>query len=432
MTHRRTKTRALIGAGVSGLLLLASPGLCEAADSPPGYAAGKDIFASHCASCHQANGSGVPGSFPPLAGNEAIQHTEYAVAVVLQGMNAEILAKGETYHNQMPAWGDQLSDTQIAQVLTYVRNSWGNAHGPVKPETVAQLRAEGAQPQALMPAVARPGGKDDETKPKGDSSEAYAGRVLDFDAIGKLLGKMRFRAPAPAETEALPGAFGEMVRLGYQIFTDTQRYASKYVGNGLNCRNCHLNAGALADSAPLWGAVANFPHYRSKNHLVNSFQNRVQGCFLYSENGVAPPAGGAVLTALEAYSFWLARGAPIGIEDMAGRGYGEIEKREPDPEHGAALYAERCAICHGDRGQGTPVRNGDGYQFPPLWGPDSYNWGAGMHRASHFAAFIKHNMPLGQPGTLTDQEAWDIAAWVNGEHHHRPTRIHNPGQAPLF
>ena len=65
--------------------------------------------------------------------------------------------------------------------------------------------------------------------------------------------------------------------------------------------------------------------------------------------------------------------------------------------------------------QGAGLKEGRKYTFPPLWGRDSYNAGAGMHRVHTAAAFIKANMPLGQPNTLTDQEAWDVAAYINGK-----------------
>ena len=85
----------------------------------------------------------------------------------------------------------------------------------------------------------------------------------------------------------------------------------------------------------------------------------------------------------------------------------------PDAKRGAQVYAERCALCHGANGQGTWL--GNVYAFPPLWGRDSYNAGAGMHRVNTAAAFIKANMPLGQANSLSDQQAWDVAAFMNGQ-----------------
>jgi thiosulfate dehydrogenase len=104
---------------------------------------------------------------------------------------------------------------------------------------------------------------------------------------------------------------------------------------------------------------------------------------------------------------------------MPGRGYPPLTETRLgfDPKRGAAVYAARCALCHGEKGNG--VTNAEGRTlFPPLWGPGSYNWGAGMHRVDAAAAFVKHNMPLGLEGAVTDQEAWDVAAFMNS--HERP------------
>ncbi len=221
----------------------------------------------------------------------------------------------------------------------------------------------------------------------------------------------------PPERDIPKDKFGDMVRLGRDIFLDTGRHAKSYVGNGLRCVNCHLDAGRLPNASPLWAAYTMYPAYRKKNDKVNTLEERIQGCFEYSMNGKAPPAGSQVLTALVTYHYWLAKGAPTGVE-LAGRGYPEVPKPQqtPDRARGKSVYAAQCALCHGDDGLG--VKQDGAYVFPPLWGKDSYNWGAGMHRIDTAATFIKANMPLGLGGRLTDQEAWDVAAYINS--HPRP------------
>lgn len=221
----------------------------------------------------------------------------------------------------------------------------------------------------------------------------------------------------PAESELPDNAYGKLVREGYALFVDTKRLAPQYVGNGLNCSNCHLDQGRLANSAPLWGAYPMYPAYRKKNDKVNTFAERIQGCFQFSMNGKPPAADSPEMTALSVYAYWLASKAPIGVE-TPGRGYPEVDKPAQgyDIKRGAQVYQQQCAICHGDSGQGQKVAKD--YVMPPLWGKDSYNWGAGMHRINTAASFIKHNMPLGKPGTLTDQQAWDVAAFINA--HERP------------
>jgi thiosulfate dehydrogenase len=227
--------------------------------------------------------------------------------------------------------------------------------------------------------------------------------------------EVRFRPPP--ENELPDDAFGELVRRGRAIFVDTQNQAGEYVGNGMNCTNCHLEQGRKADSAPLWGAYPVYPAYREKNNRVNSYAERLQGCFQFSMNGKAPPADGEVISALSAFSYWMARGAPTGVE-LPGRGYPEVPQPKGgyDFAKGQQVYTAKCAICHGDDGQGQKV--GDEYVFPPLWGMDSYNWGAGMHRINTAAAFIKENMPLGKGGSLSNEDAWNVAAFMNS--HERP------------
>ncbi len=241
-------------------------------------------------------------------------------------------------------------------------------------------------------------------------------------------------APGPVATPVAPAAhaaaftppldsaipddqFGKMVRLGQGIFNETPTYAPQYTGNVLTCVNCHLDAGRLANSAPLWAAYINFPAYRSKNKHVNTFEERMQGCFRFSMNGKVPPMGDSVLVALESYAFWLSTGAPVNTP-IAGRGYPKLPKpaEAPDYQRGAKVFEARCALCHGSDGQGQ--RAGGVQVFPPLWGPESFNWGAGMGSVNNAAGFIKANMPLGRGGTLSDQDAWDVALFMDS--HERP------------
>jgi len=222
----------------------------------------------------------------------------------------------------------------------------------------------------------------------------------------------------PLESQIPTGEFGDVIRRGRDIFVDTGRAAPAYVGNSLRCVNCHLDAGRLADSSPLWAAFVSYPAYRSKTKSVSTFQQRLQGCFEYSMNGKAPPAGAPELVALESYAYWLATGATVDPK-LAGRGYPALPApaQGRDYTRGEQVYVANCAFCHGAEGAGQ--RSADGVAvFPPLWGPESFNWGAGMGRVNNAAAFIKANMPLGMGGTLTDQQAWDVSLYMNS--HERP------------
>jgi thiosulfate dehydrogenase len=226
----------------------------------------------------------------------------------------------------------------------------------------------------------------------------------------------------PPDESALPdNEFGRMVRLGRDIFVNTGEHAKAYVGNGLRCVNCHLDRGRHPNSAPLWAAYVLYPAYRSKTNKVDTLQNRIEGCFQYSMNGKAPPQNSEIMTALVTYHYWLAQGAPTGVE-LKGRGYPELPKPASPPtwERGEQVYQNNCAICHGVDGKGQ--KSGKRYVFPPLWGSQSYNWGAGMHRLNTAAAFIKANMPLGVGGTLSDQQAWDVAYYINAQDRPRDPR----------
>lgn len=102
---------------------------------------GAALFASLCAACHQSSGLGLPGVFPPLAGSEwVLGKDSTAVAILLHGINGGMTVKGNTYNGVMPSFGAQLSDEQIAVLLTYVRSQWGNSAAAVSVETVAHTR----------------------------------------------------------------------------------------------------------------------------------------------------------------------------------------------------------------------------------------------------------------------------------------------------
>ncbi|WP_245841344.1 c-type cytochrome [Paraburkholderia ribeironis] len=241
------------------------------------------------------------------------------------------------------------------------------------------------------------------------AAEPVANREVTPDAL---------KAFSPPNEASMPmDDFGKAVRMGEQIFNHTKENAGKYVGNSLNCASCHLDAGRRPNSSPLWAAYVSYPAYRSKNGHVNTFAERLQGCFRYSMNGKAPPLGDPVLVSLEAYAYWLAKGAPVG-KPIAGRGYPKLPPPalKADYTRGSQVYAQHCALCHGADGQG---QSSDGKTvFPPLWGNQSFNWGAGMHELQNAAGFIKANMPLGLGGTLSDQEAWDVALFMDS--HERP------------
>jgi thiosulfate dehydrogenase len=218
----------------------------------------------------------------------------------------------------------------------------------------------------------------------------------------------------PSERSIPAGSFGDLVRKGEHIFTQTGKYAGHYSGNDLTCESCHLNRGRKAYSAPLWGAYGMYPRYREKNHKVNSLAERIQGCFRFSMNGTAPAVDSETIRALLAYSYWMSKGAPVGVK-LSGAGMVHMAppSRSPDPFSGKKVYEARCALCHGLHGQGRKSRGK--MAFPPVWGAKSFNKGAGLYNVGKLAGFIKMNMPLSKGSTLSDQESWDVAAYVDSQ-----------------
>lgn len=224
-------------------------------------------------------------------------------------------------------------------------------------------------------------------------------------------------APPPPETlqaklmAAIPaGPDGDSIRRGRDIVEKTYETLPANVGNGLHCTSCHLDGGTVPGSAPWIGLPGAFPEYRARSGKVDTLPERINDCFERSMNGKALDPKGADMAAILAYMDFISRDAPGG-KPPPGRGFRRIEPRlQPDRQAGAEKWATRCASCHGADGAGVLV---DGkYAFPPTWGDRSFNIGAGMARLDTAAAFIRHNMPRGAGGTLSDQDAYDIADFM--------------------
>ena len=213
------------------------------------------------------------------------------------------------------------------------------------------------------------------------------------------------------------GPLGEAILKGKDLLSNTRKLLPKNVGNGLNCTNCHLKDGTVPYASPWVGLWGVFPEYRSRDAKVISLSDRINDCFQRSMNGSPISYASKEMMNMLSYMRWLSTGVPTG-QDVVGRGFIKINTGlTPDASAGKSLYAQKCSSCHGQNGKGLKNTDG-GYVFPPLWGSQSFNDGAGMSKTYTAAAFIKHNMPLGQEGTLTDQEAVDIAQFIT--HQPRP------------
>jgi len=217
---------------------------------------------------------------------------------------------------------------------------------------------------------------------------------------------IEFSPPSP---ETIPGSqLGEQIRLGYEIVVNTQEYARPYVGNRLNCTNCHLDGGLNPNAASFVGLAAVYPEYRARNARMNTLTDRVNECFERSLNGRALPPDSSKLQAVVAYITWLSRGVPSGAS-ISWRGLQRIQSRRPiDSDNGKKVFASKCVFCHGSDGLGTMAA-------PPVWGPQSYTIGADMARVSVAAAFIKSNMPRSWGWSLSDDDAYDVAAYINAQ-----------------
>jgi thiosulfate dehydrogenase len=232
---------------------------------------------------------------------------------------------------------------------------------------------------------------------------------------------------APRISSVGNDAFGKLVKYGYELMTNTPNVigptvadpAMRYSGNNLTCQNCHLQAGTQPYSMPLVGVWGQFPQYRGREGEIGTLEERINGCMDRSMNGRVLPLDGREMKAFLAYMKWLSTGVADGAKLV---GAGTMRVKEPDRAadlaHGAEVFAQTCALCHGNDGLGQRAATGAGYKFPPLWGPDSYNDGAGMTRVLTAAAFVRHNMPLGttfDAPVLSDTNAYDVAAYVNSK-----------------
>ena len=211
--------------------------------------------------------------------------------------------------------------------------------------------------------------------------------------------------------------FGKLVKYGHKLFSDTANEIGpavsaaekRFAGNNLACENCHLRAGTQPYAMPLIGVWGQFPQYRAREGMVDTLEERINGCMQRSMNGRTLALESREMRALSSYMLGLSTGVPDGAKLL---GAGTLQIKEParaaDPRRGEKIYAQVGAACHGADGLGQSAPNGLGYQFPPLWGADSYNNGAGMSRLLTLAAYARHNMPLGttfNAPVLTDEEA---------------------------
>ena len=225
---------------------------------------------------------------------------------------------------------------------------------------------------------------------------------------------------APAVADDTP----EEVKYGRELVAHTAEYLGPngkvaHLTNGMNCQNCHLDAGTKPFGNNYSAVASTYPKFRARSGTNETIVKRVSDCFERSLNGKAPDSTSKEMMAIVAYIKWLGKDVPKG-ESPKGVGLVELPymDRAADPAKGKEVFATKCVNCHGANGEGQPNAEKTAYTYPPLWGDHSYNVGAGLFRLSRFAGYVKANMPLGASTDnpqLTDEEAWDLAAFVNSQ-----------------
>jgi len=226
------------------------------------------------------------------------------------------------------------------------------------------------------------------------------------------------------DPELAPPEIKEEVMKGYQIFCDTRQTSAKqYIGNKLDCSSCHLSAGITfggkSGGIPLVGVTAAYPRFSKRDNKSITLADRIDNCFKRSLNGKAAPHDSPEVKALITYLEYISSQVKE-LDEMPWLGIQTFDNsHKGDPVNGKELYFKCCADCHGKNGEGTQISGQ--LSIPPLFGPDSFNDGAGLTRPELFAGFIFANMPFGQP-TLTEEQALDITAYVLEQ----PRPVFNP------
>jgi thiosulfate dehydrogenase len=287
--------------------------------------------------------------------------------------------------------------------LAAARRRWPT---PVRTSATAALIALLAAGTGCEPRDARP-----DTRDTRDARDTAAAAAVAAAAAAPL-------DYTPPPDSAIPGdSMGAAIRRGRALFTRTTDSLPRHAPGTMQCASCHLDGGRRHGAAAVIGVMARYPKYLERTGAVVSIEDRVNYCFTRSLAGSRLPNGSREMQDIVAYLAFLSKGVPVGAL-VRGTGMPTMPKLTGDSARGAALFATTCVMCHGADGQGNPPA------FPALWGPRSYSIGASMAREERAASFIRHFMPQNAPGSLTDQQAYDLAAYVNAQ-----PRPDSPGKA---
>jgi thiosulfate dehydrogenase len=247
-------------------------------------------------------------------------------------------------------------------------------------------------------------------------------------------------AVAPKQTEALWVApdttlipyteEGMLIRYGRLLIASTSVYFGPQGtlgkgANGMNCQNCHLEAGTKPWGNNFGAVYSVYPMFRARRGTQESIPQRVNDCFKRSMNGNEIDSNGREMKAMLAYFRWLGSTVPKG-KKPPGTGIRQPDYlgRAANPELGKSVYAAKCQRCHGADGGGSLRFTDSMYVYPPLWGQHSFTTAAGLYRISRLAGYVKDNMPFDAKTAsdkLRSEEAWDVAAFVLSQP--RPVKV---------
>lgn len=245
-----------------------------------------------------------------------------------------------------------------------------------------------------------------------------------YDTQKKVITGNSWQSPDTTELPFTTAA--NLIRYGRALVANTSTYLGPrgsiaHLSNGMNCQNCHLEAGTKLYGSNFALAASAYPRYRERSGRIESIEFRINECMQRSLNGGKLDSLSPEMRAMVAYIKWVGKDITKAAK-LHGTGIEELTymERAANAVNGRSVYINKCKSCHGETGQGLPAPDSIGYSYPPLWGANSFNVSAGMYRISRFAAFVKNNMPYKsatEAPQLTDEEAWDVAAFVNSQQH---------------
>lgn len=236
------------------------------------------------------------------------------------------------------------------------------------------------------------------------------------------------------DTSQIPkGKTGDEIRYGRELFDKTASYLGpngsvmQLCGNKMNCRNCHLDVGTRPYSNNFLETYLKYPQYRPREGMVLTIEDRINNCFERPMNGKLLPYDSREMRAMVAYIRWLCEGKKVSYdEDTLHLGKIKPIDRAANIHKGSIIFKNKCSKCHGKDGQGAMKLDSSSYEYPPLWGPNSYAQGSSMHRLITASRFVKWSMPYLEYRTepqLSDEDVFDVVAFINCDSiHPRPYR----------